>query len=571
MTEYTAVQHLRILNKTNYFHPEVSSLHLSVPNPRSYQFQRSKRLGIETRLYYEFKYCQEHNGQVFFYTLTYNDANVPKYLGFNTFYYHDLVFLLNGGFKKQLLRKYGTNIKYFVGAELGEGKGSRGLGNNPHYHIIFFLCPGTDERYKNKYCADFYEKISPIAFRSLVRHYWQGFDESVEGYHSYQNARYGIAKEGQNLGLVSDFRAIQYVSKYVTKDLKLTNYEKKIKVYLREVYKRVFNSDNDSLLCSFFDGCVVPHFLHLVKNPFDKDYGKGYNNAEKRLFISRFDLEDKFQKYIDLYIEHRLNEQIKQYRNWYCNKCRISHGVGETALEYINKDSNTLPMPDKNRGIVPRPIGQYYYRKLYYSVIKDDNGNNMYVLNDAGINYKVSQMQHRLDALQNKITSYVQSLDKSLYDKILASSLNKSVVQSYEEFRLFLESCGEQDIFSKYSIYKLIYETKFFNYQSDIASYISFPSISPLSDYKQFLCPSFWLGRYNPNAVTDFISFPSAGWLGYSCHPYFKDYIAFFRVLDLFLDYDFCSSDFYRLQEDKEKADFRKFHKSLEFKQCFSL
>lgn len=72
--------------------------------------------------------------------------------------------LLTGGFRKQLLRKFGTTFKYFIGAELGDGKGERGMHNNPHYHALFFLEDAHNPKYP-------YIKILPEQFRHLVRMY----------------------------------------------------------------------------------------------------------------------------------------------------------------------------------------------------------------------------------------------------------------------------------------------------------------------------------------------------------------------------------------------------------------
>ena len=212
---------LKLLTNTNYFDPEVCKNCNTFANPHTYQSRQCKIEGYETRLYWQFRYCDEHDGQTFFFTLTYNDAHMPKFYGENCFDYEDLRDLLTGGFRKQLLRKYGTAFKYFVGAELGDGKGERGLANNPHYHVLFFLEDAHNHRYP-------YKKISPKDFRHLVRLYWQGFDEDTDGYHDYRTARYGIAREGENEGLVTDFRACMYCAKYVTKDVRLVKREPEV-------------------------------------------------------------------------------------------------------------------------------------------------------------------------------------------------------------------------------------------------------------------------------------------------------------------------------------------------------
>lgn len=167
---------------------------------------------------------------------------MPKKYGFNCFDYEDLRDLLTGGFRKYLLRHYGTTFKYFIGAELGDGKGSRGMHNNPHYHVLFFLESANNPKYP-------YKVISPTDFRHLVRNYWQGFDEATDGYRDYNEAKYGIAREGENDGLVTDFRACAYVSKYVCKDAKLKRNESKVEsqIKMREMKKFKFTEESYKL------------------------------------------------------------------------------------------------------------------------------------------------------------------------------------------------------------------------------------------------------------------------------------------------------------------------------------
>ena len=93
-------------NRTKYFSPDISKTHVQFSSANSYQSRQIKIEGYETRLYWQFKYCEDHDGQVFFYTLTYCDNAMPKHYGINCFDYEDLRFLFTGGFNKQLLRKY---------------------------------------------------------------------------------------------------------------------------------------------------------------------------------------------------------------------------------------------------------------------------------------------------------------------------------------------------------------------------------------------------------------------------------------------------------------------------------
>lgn len=149
-----------------------------------------------------------------FYTLTYNDDHLPKYFGIPCFDYDDLRDFLTGGFRKKLLREYGSTFKYFVGAELGDGKGKRGLHNNPHYHALLFIESAHNSRFP-------YKKITEKELTHLVRLYWQGFDEDATGFQPYEDAKYGMVGISDEGALVNDFRGEKYCAKYVTKDVNL--------------------------------------------------------------------------------------------------------------------------------------------------------------------------------------------------------------------------------------------------------------------------------------------------------------------------------------------------------------
>ena len=108
---------IKIKNRSNYFVPTKDKVKVTFSSPYTYQSRQIKIEGYETRLYYQYLWCEDHSGQTFFYTLTYNDKALPRHYGIVCFDYEDLRDLLTGGFRKQLLRKYGTTFKYFISAD----------------------------------------------------------------------------------------------------------------------------------------------------------------------------------------------------------------------------------------------------------------------------------------------------------------------------------------------------------------------------------------------------------------------------------------------------------------------
>ena len=597
---------LRLLNRTKYFNPATTRTHVRFSNPNSYQSRQIKIEGYETRLYWQFRFCEDHDGQTFFYTLTYNDKSIPTYHGMNCFDYEDLRQLLTGGFRKQLLRKYGTRFKYFVGAELGDGKGSRGMHNNPHYHVLFFLEPADDSRYP-------YKKIDPRDFRHLVRIYWQGFDESVDGYRSYNDALYGIAREGDNYGLVSDFRACMYCAKYVCKDVKLKQSEAAVERIARfkyskeireseETYRdyfktRIYSLYNSPLDSKHFSWAFSDRELIKMLDPDAVFPGDEYSQLRLALNIgpdfmdsivpsfkdyvpkvlTKCGLWNDYFDYVRSLVDLKVHEVLTEYRNRYCNKCRISQGVGDYALEFMSDPLNpSIQVPSK-KGFKNRPISMYYYRKLYTTIVKDPKGNNLRILNELGIQYKLAHLPQQVSKMASMTSSYVSLLDSdsSLFEKMRDSDINTEVFWHYSDFKRCLKRLLEDDsltkICEKYAEFKLVYEDRFFKVDYDRCSdSIVFPCLNTLMDYSRFLVPSYYNSTWSDFALSDFVSSDSEDYLSYSQHPDFLRFIGVFRVFDMCSDYFFIQKDNLSQSRAEEIAATKRFHNELKLKDFYN-
>lgn len=577
---------IRLKNTTKYWSKDVSRTHVTFGSPSSYQSRRIKIEGYETRLYWQFRYCQEHNGQTFFYTLTYNDASIPQYEGFNCFDYNDLRDLLTGGFRKQLLRKYGTTFKYFIGAEFGDGKGSRGMHNNPHYHILFFLEDAKNEKFP-------YIQISPCNFRHLVRMYWQGFDEDVTGFQDYRTALFGIAKEGENFGLVTDFRACQYCAKYVCKDAGLKRTEESIEKVLRARIKaqlptsvefhnhffrnelwNAFNVPLNSKHTEWLYPTAVSLIHYYLRGSFDT-----YANITDNLtgpvleFCRQYKFWKQYYKAFHEFLELKVKEGLNEFRNRYCNKARISHGVGDYALQFVNdKLSPTIQVPVKD-GFKDRPISMYYYRKLFTDVYIDKKGSPIRVLNDDGIRYKLNKLHDSIDKLKDKTFANVQIVlnDSELFERMRQSDVNTEVGMHYNDFvRSYIRFCSGDDlqlVLERYAKFKLVYEDRFFPYSPvspDDAP--DFPVLDCDVDYRRFLVPSFFTVNRSDIRLDLFLENGCPDCLPYSQHPDFLRYISLFRCFDLFSDYFFVQGDIKAQVEAEEIAAVKRFHdkRSLE-------
>lgn len=531
-----------LYNRSNYFSPDKDRVYNRFLSPESWRFKNAKVQGYENRTYWEYKYCLDNNGQTFYYTFTYNNRAMPKdpWLHKNCFDYDHLIYLLNGGLKQILKRKYATKFKYFVGAELGEGAGSRGYANNPHYHILFFLRPYDKPVYRidrKKLVVGYYsrnskyhkkgdpkikvfkskvlvpyKKIDPKDFCSLCRKYWQGFDQDITGWHSFRTAKFGKCDPGDNCGLVYSFAADVYCSKYVCKDVTLRKREYRIKKFLINKYT---------------------------------SEGKDPNTVS--------DLVD---------------EAIKLFRNKYSNKCRVSQGVGDYALDQIIDIYNpSISIPTKD-GPVDRPIGLYYFRKLFTEVVKDGKNQNIRVLTPEGLVYQSKKLNESLSKLVIDTLSNVSVLSSKLYYSMTHSDLNVYTNMDYNTFRSKIDDLSL--IVDRYAEYKLVYEDRYYTHQFDpVVQSWSVPDIDVVADYKRFLVPSFYKVDFNPDSLRDFLDSDCEGYISYDAHPYFCRYICVFRVFDLLSDYLFVQADSLAEQSAEQRKALIKFHKSVDPKYNF--
>lgn len=596
---------LSFRNPTVYFDPSKDKARLTVSSPACWSSKVTKREGYEARLYWHYKYCESINGQVFYYTLTYNDAAVPQYFGMNCFDYEDLRDLLTGGFRKMLLRKYGTTFKYFIGAELGDGKGERGLHNNPHYHVLFFLEPDKASKFP-------YEKISPDEFRHLVKLYWQGFDETREGFRDYRTAKYGIAKEGNNCGLVNSFAACVYCAKYVTKDAALRQHESKVRSALELKFK-------DSVLTEdfykdFYRSVIYPKFnvpltadclnwslsdFELYREHFDSLdwsillYGSGdvlinFFELACKDFIEKYSLEREYREFYELRLSELVEAGVTEYRNRYCNKCRVSHGVGDYALK--NLAGSTLEplvkVPDGVDGFKCRPLPLYYYRKLFTSVIRPIsphcpvNGkpvplSPIRILNEDGVKYRLRRLRKNIERVSEDAALHLQLVlnDSELYKRMQCSDVNVNCFLYHDSICELAKSAlsnEKQNLFLDYAVYKLVYEGRYFSLEACKDSLVG--SICPdfMRDYERFIQPSIYSVDRSDIRLDSFLQGNNSDLLPYSEFPYFRRWLGLFSLFDLCSDYFNIQKDDKLENEAKERARIKRFFDQRTLKDFYS-
>lgn len=160
------------------FNPLIDRFFNYVPCGKCRECIDNIRNGYVLRLLNEFKNC---TGSTFYYTLTYDEHNLPVYSGFPCFNKKQVQ-----NFIKRFRKLFDCNLKYFLVSEYGDEN------KRPHYHLIVFLPV----------------KISSVDFKRKLQKAW------------YFGSVYG----GLNNGLVIDVRPFHYIVKYMCKDSSYLDY-----------------------------------------------------------------------------------------------------------------------------------------------------------------------------------------------------------------------------------------------------------------------------------------------------------------------------------------------------------
>lgn len=543
-------QTITIKNPTKCYVPFRTKSLLSIPRSTTYSARLSRELSYQVRLYYEFLHCKNvSHGKTFYYTLTYNDKHIPRINGRVVFDYADIRTFLNGAFYKFIRSKYDCSLKYCVFGERGDGKGFRGFGNNPHYHVILFLRP-------NKEGTSF--DIPTDEFTEYVRYYWQGDkrhfnDPGVNP----RDFKFGIVEEGSEGAEVIDYRAFSYCCKYCSKsvsDIRTDSFlERQLKIQVTDE----FLSDQEN---------INRYYSHLHPSE-DVPFFLKYSD----LHCSKFDFLDYFREDYNAV----LSKYIASFRNRHTSRVRISNGIGVYALDHVFEDGDSLKVliPDKN-GYKAVSSGLYLFRKKYMEVRKcPDSGQPYYAYTDAGLNFREKSLCIRIHKMFKKTSDVLMSFlnDEKLYNRFydhyhLDGFDGVSIPTFWHFYHQFpaIDVHRLDDIVFDYSVYKLVYENRKF-FTKDWTDIGSISSLDVLSDYRTFLSDP-----RTEFSCTDFNRFCSYvdgyGYMyPYCCHPTFSKNVERFALLDYLSDF----IDFLKDQESEKEANERRltrlFHKNLKY------
>lgn len=539
---------MRVRNNTHY-PTDTTRMYNDIPDPMSFVAQSSRRQSYFQRIYFEHLYTKKIGGQTFFYTFTYNNAALPHYDTGQSlhpcFSYDDLRLITNGALSKWLLRNYGSRLVYFCAPESGCGKGSRGFGNNPHYHFLFFIQPFFAK--DGTLLETNYKPVSPQALNAYLRRIWLGDDSKFV---NYRTAKFGIVQPGENMGLVDDSqRCFSYVGKYVTKDHTTQHEYFVIKKELEQTLKQ--RGITNHVIYNYYRYCRDVH-INVDRSSFiDSFHFYEYQSIKDRLrwsyayFLEHFypDEYDLILEYFNSqYVSQALEFELRNYRNKYSGKCRMSKSLGIYGLNFINEtnDGTYIKIPALDGYKVQKP-SMYYLRKLYYNVFSCPvTGNVLYRLNERGLNRSCCLLPRLLDGVvSNTISniSYVQiNKLQILSNEPEYNSQGEFISYEYNKtsvWKKIMAIPNDESIFWKYAVYTMVYKHRYINKSMPIRLSSSFDLNDIVSDYRYFSANYLDLADYYE---FNRHYFRKDGYTSFSYHPLFKDLLKWFSLFDLVND-----------------------------------
>lgn len=338
------------------------------------------------RCYYEWM----QSAQTFFYTLTYNNDNLPHRYGMPCFSKRDIQKFLDR--LRKAIYPFGAHLKYFVSSEYGE------LYKRPHYHVLFFLD----------------KQINPFQFYKLVERMW----------------KYGFVKYGDNVGVVNSFSGIRYVTKYVSKDISYTNdFDSK---FLRLIYSRCV------ALLTWLASRYPEHEL---------DFNKiilFYNKDENKVFyrwlgsdMSDFYSNEELRDFCDKLVR-KIHSRFNFSRPFHLQSTKLGSNILDLPCDVLERCE--VPVTT-SAGVQKFPLPRYFKRHLWYDVVENevDHKKNRFVLNDVGKQHLLARLNDQINSnYENiqKVLLNIDKLDSSILPKLRETGID---FKTFTDFHYFLK------------------------------------------------------------------------------------------------------------------------------------
>lgn len=378
--------------KSYNFNPLTSKSSFVIPSRDEYVVKQFTSVSV--RLNYEYKECIDSNGLVYFVTFTYNDNGCIHFGNFNYFDNSHIRKFFNKSIFPSRLSDHGYTFRFALFGECGDGKGVRGIDNNPHYHVLVFLYPTKD--------CDFYYH-SDTNFLDLCKSAWNQDLSCLDGV-DYRALNIGNVSYSCKGAKVIDSSCFNYCASYCIKTLSISPYNQRVAQFMKYVafaslfdlvYSLYWHSPfllqytYDMSKCQdIYRGFVSTYGNKLsILSPFrckKDDYFECLQTAVQNSLLGLFPVSD--YSYIDIFavnkefFETRLFTRIMElplfdaFYKYIVNrhKCcyRMSPNLGSLGFKHIDKnyllDVSFFPCFNTPKINLP----SYYYRKLFFQPVK---------------------------------------------------------------------------------------------------------------------------------------------------------------------------------------------------------
>ena len=414
----------KILYRSNHFDVVQHPLYLTVPCGHCEECAIQQRNDWFVRCYFEYL---ENQGRTFFYTLTYNDEHLPHYGKVHGFSKRHIQLFIKR-LRKQL-DVVGISLKYLVSCEYGE------LRQRPHYHALFFLS----------------QWYNPFTFYKLVEYEWSTYVRSEK-----KRVSLGFVKPGDNVGVVRGTTGIQYVTKYVVKDISyVSSHITYIQNWLHNRYTVLFK---------------------YCKSRFHYEFDlPSYKSNGRKFYIFKrpdnFDELPSIQQKVTMSFVNKFNSILCSALPFHLQSSQLGLGAfkkvkqGElhqyNIFKSIDKKNWKLPVLQHD-GFYEYRIPRYIQRKLWFDCLENetDGKKNRFVLNEHGISHKIEMLETSIKLREEEIDScvygahYLTDKDDELL-MMVNSALPNAAFSSVRDLQYFVEHI---DIPSRnLAIYDVVY------------------------------------------------------------------------------------------------------------------
>lgn len=365
---------LHIKNGMCHYDAKTQPFYFDVPCGKCADCQRDKQTEWYVRSFYHWQDCVSKRGMGFFYTLTYNDENLPYYHGIPCFSYDDIKLFIKR-LKERLRTKYKLNLTYLICSEYGH------LRQRPHYHVDFFIDG----------------QIMPWTFYNQVNEAWQK----------------GFVYAGQNGGVISSSAGLLYVTKYVTKDSSFSERDKQLHDILYKEYSDFYDAwyllNGDASCPSNFDELFKNHRKYTDR----KELIDWYNEFQRRFHrMCTLKISSTYFGYSMLNRKDMIDSQSDTIMLPYGSKY-VPVPLPRYALRYLYYDRIANDKDGKKNRFILSEIGkQHYLDTLDFRIDKRAAKMRDFFKNTRLTDYQFTKLDTHFKFNSNKeFSEFLRNLD----------------------------------------------------------------------------------------------------------------------------------------------------------------